>query len=92
MRTPEQVFGATVRELRREHGWTQEQLAERAYLHRTYIASIEAGKRNVAIANVVYLARAFGVVPGELFRHFTKSLIDRLPPNSRNATRARREK
>jgi transcriptional regulator with XRE-family HTH domain len=92
MRTPEQVFGTTIRELRLERGWTQEQLAERAYLHRTYVAAIEAGKRNVAIVNVVYLARAIGVAPGELFRNFTKPYIDRQPPNDRNATRMSRNK
>lgn len=92
METPEQLFGATIRKLRNECGLTQEQLAERAHLHRTYLASIETGHRNVGIVNVVYLARALGTTPDALFSAFTASVIDGLPPNTRNATRARRER
>jgi transcriptional regulator with XRE-family HTH domain len=88
----ELLFGARVRELRLARGFTQEELAERAYIHRTYLASIEKGRRNVAIVNVIYLSRALGVIPGDLFAAFTPDALRELPPNARNLTRARREK
>jgi len=55
-----------VRELRRAAGLSQEQLAERAGLHRTYIGGIERGERNVGVLNLVQIARALRVRPSEL--------------------------
>jgi transcriptional regulator with XRE-family HTH domain len=88
----ETLFGARVRELRHARGLTQEELAERAYVHRTYLASIEKGHRNVAVVNIIYLARALDVPPGDLFMPFTPDALRKLPPNTRNATRARRDR
>jgi len=45
---------------------TQEQLAEKADLHWTYISSVERGQRNVTITNVVRIAAALGVRAREL--------------------------
>ena len=61
------LFGRTVRTLREARGYSQEELAERASLHRNYVGSLERGERNVAIENIVKLARALSVRPGELF-------------------------
>ena len=47
-------------------GVSQEKLAELADLHRTYVADIERGNRNVGLVNIVRLADALGVEPGEL--------------------------
>ncbi len=55
------LFGASVRSLRFRLGLTQEELAERADLHRTYIAGIEGGARNVSLKTVDKLARALEV-------------------------------
>ncbi|MGA2514610.1 MAG: helix-turn-helix transcriptional regulator, partial [Candidatus Limnocylindrales bacterium] len=41
------AFGAAVRALRTRRGLTQEALAERAQLHRTYVTEVELGRRNV---------------------------------------------
>jgi len=54
-------FGYRVKTLRLERGWTQEQLAHRADLHRTYIGSIERYERNVSLLNVERIAKALGV-------------------------------
>jgi transcriptional regulator with XRE-family HTH domain len=54
-------FGASVRSLRHRLGISQEELAERANLHRTYIAGIESGGRNVTLKSMERLARALGV-------------------------------
>lgn len=58
--------GARLRELRRKLGISQEELAERASLHRTYVGGIERGERNVAVLNLVRLAAALKVEPAEL--------------------------
>jgi len=60
-------FGKMVRRLRLERGWTQEDLAERAKLHPTYIGGIERGERNVGLDNIVRIARALGETPAALF-------------------------
>ena len=58
--------GARLRELRTRVGISQEELAARASLHRTYVGGIERGERNVAVVNLVRLATALEVEPSEL--------------------------
>ena len=60
-------FGRRIRELRRARGLSQEELAFRAGLHRTYVSSAERGKRNVALVNLEQLAKALGVQIRDLF-------------------------
>jgi transcriptional regulator with XRE-family HTH domain len=55
------VFAANMRKLRRERGFSQEDLAELSDLHRTYVGSVERGERNISIDNMERLATAFGV-------------------------------
>lgn len=54
-------LGASVRRLRSSLGISQEELAERANLHRTYIAGIEGGARNLTLKSIDRLARALQV-------------------------------
>ncbi len=54
-------FGKRLREVREEAGISQERLAELATLHRTYVSSVERGKRNISIENIERLAVALGV-------------------------------
>jgi transcriptional regulator with XRE-family HTH domain len=61
-------FGLRVRKLRDDRGYSQEKLAERSDLHRTYVGSVERGQRNVALRNIIRLAEALGADPGELVR------------------------
>ena len=56
-----------VRQLRDGQGWTQEQLAERAEIQRTYLAEIEAGKRNPSVRFLDKLATALQVRIADLF-------------------------
>ena len=51
-------FGNKVKEIRQELGISQEELSFRADLHRTYISSIELGKRNVSLVNIEKLAKS----------------------------------
>lgn len=51
-------FGRAVRRLRERLGLSQEELADRAGLHRTYVGGIERGERNVSLVNIGRLAHA----------------------------------
>jgi transcriptional regulator with XRE-family HTH domain len=64
--TDRAVFGSNVRRLRTERGYSQEELAERSGLHRTYVSSLERGQRNVGLDNIKKLAAALGVKASEL--------------------------
>lgn len=59
-------FGDTVRAARLAAGLSQEELAHRAGLHRTYIGSVERGERNVSLASAWTLADALDVTLAEL--------------------------
>lgn len=60
-------FGLKVRKLRKEKGLSQEKFALSIDMDRTYFASVEAGKRNVAIKNIQKIADGLGVSLSELF-------------------------
>jgi transcriptional regulator with XRE-family HTH domain len=59
-------FGQKVLYYRKKRNLSQEELAELANLHRTYIGQIETGKRNIALRNVDKIAKALGVSPKDL--------------------------
>ncbi|MCJ7666876.1 MAG: helix-turn-helix domain-containing protein [Anaerolineae bacterium] len=61
------LFGRRLRELRQQQGLSQEELAFRAGLHRTYVGGIERGERNVTLKNIQRLADALGVDIRALF-------------------------
>jgi transcriptional regulator with XRE-family HTH domain len=61
------TFGLRLRELRLRAGISQEELALRADLHRTYVGSVERGERNISLANIHALADALDVDVGEFF-------------------------
>jgi transcriptional regulator with XRE-family HTH domain len=60
------IIGTNIRRLRGERGWSQEALAERAGIHRTYLSSVERAERNIAIDNICRIAWALGVAGAEL--------------------------
>lgn len=66
-------FGASVRKHRFNLGISQEALAERADLHRTYIADIERGARNVTLRSIDRLAKALEVSTADLFLHTSET-------------------
>ena len=61
-----QRFGAVLRARREDAGYSQEELAERAGLHRTYVSLIERGQRNATLGVLEQLARALDVRMAEL--------------------------
>lgn len=62
------IFGQHLAALRRECGWSQEKLALESGLARSYLGGVERGQRNIAVLNILKLARTLGCKPGELFR------------------------
>ena len=60
-------FGAEVKRRRVQLGFSQEKLAERASLHRTYVSDVEAGKRNPSLASIQRLTLALGASLGAIF-------------------------
>lgn len=59
-------FGKRLRQVREQAGISQEKLGEQAGVHRTYVSSVERGKRNVSLVNIERFALALGVTMGEL--------------------------
>jgi DNA-binding XRE family transcriptional regulator len=70
------ALGATVRQRRESQGLSQEQLADRAGVHRTYLGSVERGERNVAAVNLYRIACALGWKLGDLFTAMEADLGD----------------
>lgn len=60
-------FGQRVQKLRTDKHLSQEQLAEAAGLHRTYIGMVERAERNISLKNIARIARALQVDMKELF-------------------------
>ena len=59
-------FGKKVREKRLQRGISQEKLAEKAGVHRTYIGMIERGEKNITLQNIEKIAKALGISLDEL--------------------------
>ncbi|MDY0029778.1 MAG: helix-turn-helix transcriptional regulator [Pseudobdellovibrionaceae bacterium] len=55
-----------IRKLRNDRQWSQEELADRTDLHRTYISHIEGGKRQISVETLCRIAKGFGITPSEL--------------------------
>jgi len=55
------ILGDNVKSIRLKKGLSQDNLAEKAGLHRTYIGGIERGERNVSILNIERIAKALNV-------------------------------
>ncbi len=61
-------FGERVREIRKEKGLSQEELAYKADLHRTYIGMIERAEKNITLLNIEKIANALEVNISKLFK------------------------
>lgn len=62
------TLAANIKRHRRAQGWSQEELAERCGVHRTYIGSVERGERNVTLQTLEKIAGAMGVDAISLLR------------------------
>ncbi len=61
-------FGERVRELRTQKNMSQEKFALHVSMDRTYLASVESGKRNISLENINKIANGLNVTLEELFR------------------------
>ncbi len=61
-------FGQRLAELRKVRGWSQEKLALESGLARSYLSGVERGQRNIAVLNILKLARTLECEPGDLLR------------------------
>ena len=62
-----EALGIRIRELRNKSGLSQEQFALLIDMDRTYLASIELGKRNISLENIKKIADGFNISLSELF-------------------------
>ena len=62
------AFGRAIREIRHELDISQEELALRAGIQRSYLGGIERGERNPSLANIVKIAGTLEVAPSEILR------------------------
>jgi len=69
------LFGDHVKKLRQQKKLSQEQLSQLAGLDRTYISSIERGKRNVSLINLIKLAKSLDIPAADLIS-FNMDLYD----------------
>ena len=60
------ILAENLRQFRKTQGYSQEELANRCELHRTYIGSVEREERNVSLSTLEVLAKALGVSVPEL--------------------------
>ena len=69
MQNIQQRLGNRIRSLREVTGLSQEKFALKIGMDRTYYASVEAGKRNIAIINIEKIANGFNISLSELFKN-----------------------
>jgi transcriptional regulator with XRE-family HTH domain len=62
----EMAFGLALKELRRERGLSQEELAAKSDLHRTYISLLERGQKSPSLTTICRLAKALDTQPHRL--------------------------
>lgn len=63
-----QAFGERIKALRTAQGLSQEKFALSINMDRTYYASVESGKRNISLNNIVKIAEGFNLSSEELFK------------------------
>jgi transcriptional regulator with XRE-family HTH domain len=61
------VFGQAIRAMRKERDISQEGLALKCELDRSYFGAVERGERNVSLTNMLKITKALDVLPSELF-------------------------
>ncbi|MGQ0611169.1 MAG: helix-turn-helix domain-containing protein [Paracoccaceae bacterium] len=67
-----QALAKNLRDLRGERGLSQEELADRAGLHRTFVGAVERCERNISVDNIGKLADALGVPASVLLGEVSK--------------------
>jgi transcriptional regulator with XRE-family HTH domain len=74
----EVVFGRHLRKIREEKGFSQEELAFRSNLDRTYISLLERGKRRPTINTIFALAMPLDVIPSDMVKMIESDLASKI--------------
>lgn len=64
----EEIFGNLIKDIRKDKSISQEQLAEKTGLDRTFISLIETGKRNPTLTSICKLSKGLNITTSELFK------------------------
>lgn len=70
------AFGATVRRLRKEQGYSQEAFGDLCGIDRSYMGGIERGEHNLALINIMKIVRALNLKPSEFFKYMDDLAVD----------------
>lgn len=62
------IFGKRIKELRKKNNMSQEKLAEKTGIHRTYLGVIERGEKSISIEIIEKLSKALNISISELFK------------------------
>ena len=81
------ALGARIRELRQLRGWSQEEFAARAHVHRTFAGSLERGEKNCSFHSLVLIGRCFGITLSEMFAGLEAGESPAVKPQRRSARR-----
>lgn len=73
--SPEGAFGATLREIRRGKGLSQEELAFESGYHRTYISFLERGLKSPTLNTIFHLASVLNIAPSEIIQRVEKLTV-----------------
>ncbi len=71
-----EIVGARIRDIRKERGLSQEELAHIANLHPTYIGKLERGERNMSVESLDKATSALGISLEELFKNLHEPVND----------------
>ena len=76
-KTPTDVFGEVLRELRVQRGLTQEALALDAGTERSHISALERAEKGPSLATILRLAQALGISAGEIVDRVERRLLEK---------------
>ena len=68
--TIEEKYGSILKSFRLTQNLSQEKLAFKTGLHRTYIGSVERGERNISLKNILVICKSLNVTPSVFFKEF----------------------
>jgi transcriptional regulator with XRE-family HTH domain len=71
---PNIAFGKLIADLRQSAQLSQEELADRAAIHRTYVSQLERGLKSPTLVTLLRLSKALGTTPSKLVRQLETDL------------------
>ena len=75
----EEIFGILIKDLRKNKSISQEKLAEKTGLDRTYISIIETGKSAPTLTSICKLAKGLDIKVSELFKIYEENMAEIQP-------------